>query len=135
MLYKSKHISRPIFLLLFLLGQTFSFATVSTHILDPLICPGTNFHIATVRAHILDHLNQTTNYFNDTKVKYPVNVLCQLTNHHCLKKHTQLIRFDKILCISVVTTPAGKTVTATKPLTQHCTAQYWLYNFKNANMS
>ena len=114
MLYKSSCISRPIF---------------------AVISPGANFNIATVCGHILDPLDPTTNYFNYTKVKNPVCGLCQLTNHNYPKTHTQLIRFDKICCICVVTTPAGKSVTAMKPITDLCTPQYWVYDFKDTYIS
>ena len=114
MLYESSRISRPIF---------------------GVISPGANFNIATVRGHILDPLDPNTNYFNYTKVKYPVRGLCHLTNHNCPKKHTQLIRFDKICCICVVTTPAGKSVTAMKPIPDLSTPQYWVYDFKDTYMS
>ena len=69
MLFESRHISRPIF---------------------TLISPGANFNVAIVCGHILDPLNASLNYFNNCQVKVPVDGLCQLHNHSCTKKHTQL---------------------------------------------
>jgi hypothetical protein len=50
----------------------------------------------------------------------------------CPKQHTQLIRFDKICCICLVTTPAGSVVNAMKLLPELTTAAYWVYDFKDS---
>jgi len=110
MLFESKNISRPTF---------------------ALVSPGSNFHIATVRAHILDPLNPQSNYFNDCQVKIPVDGLCQLNNHNCAKKHTQLIRFDRICQICLFTTPAGNIQNAMKLVKNLCQPTYWVYDFKD----
>ena len=111
MLYECKQISRPTF---------------------ALISPGATFNVATVRGHILDPLNPQSNYFNDCKVKIPVrDRLCQLHNHNCPKKHTQLIRFDHICQICLFTTPAGNIVNAMKLDKNFCTDTYWVYDFKD----
>jgi hypothetical protein len=92
-----------------------------------LISPGANFNIATVHAHILEQADPN-NYFNNTVFKISKGTLCNRPNHACPKQHTQLIRFDKICCICLQTTPAGSVVNAIKLV--HNTDAFWLYDFK-----
>jgi hypothetical protein len=95
-----------------------------------LVTPGANFNQATVHAHKLD-LYQRSSYMNNTKVKVPKTGLCYQTNHNCNKHHTELIRFDKVCCVCVATTPAGNLVSVMKTIPELSTNEFWVYDFKD----
>jgi hypothetical protein len=97
--------------------------------------PAANFNLATVRGHVLPSFQSHLNYFNNTKVKIPKEELCNIANHICNKLHTQLIRFDKICCVCVGTTPAGNSVQAMKIVQTDSTTDYWVYDFKDTYSS
>ena len=99
------------------------------------IQPVANFNLATVRGHVLPSFQPHLNYFNNTKVKIPKEELCNIANHICNKLHTQLIRFDKICCVCVGTTPAGNSVQAMKIVHTDSTNDFWVYDFKDTYAS
>ena len=100
-----------------------------------LIQPAASINLATVRAHVLESFQPQLNYFNNTKVKIQKQGLCNIANHNCIKKHTQLIRFDKICCVCVGTTPAGNFVNAMRLVQADTTADFWVYDFKETYAS
>ena len=61
-------------------------------------------------------------------------MLCNLVKHNCEKKHSQLIRFDRICAVCVGTTPNGTFVNAMK-FDQDATTPYHVYDFKDAYLS
>ena len=60
-------------------------------------------------------------------------MICNLLNHNCTKKHSQLIRFDRICAVCVGTTPNCNVncVNVMKLLDQESTHQYHAYDFKD----
>lgn len=100
-----------------------------------LIQPAANFNLATVRAHVLDPLHPTQNYHNNTKVKIEKNNFCNIANHNCDKRHTQLLRFDKICAVCVGRSPNGNFVQAMKLLEREGTREYHVYDFKDSYLS
>ena len=90
--------------------------------------PGANLNVATVRAFVVQPLYPNSNYFNNTEAKNHKHGLCQLANHNCPKKQSQLI----ICYICLGTTPAGNTINVMK---MPATAVYCVYNFKDMHMS
>ena len=100
-----------------------------------LIQPAANFNLATVRAHVLESLDPTLNYFNNTKVKILKNNLCNIVNHTCNQRHSQLIRFDRICAVCVGRSPNGTFVNAMKLLPKEGTHDYHVYDFKDSYMT
>ena len=100
-----------------------------------LIQPAANFNLATVRAHVLDPLHPTQNYHNNTKVKIEKNNFCNIANHNCDKRHTLLLRFDKICAVCVGRSPNGNFVQAMKLLEREGTREYHVYDFKDSYLS
>jgi hypothetical protein len=95
-----------------------------------LVTPGANFNVATVRAHKLV-LQSQANYHNNTMVKVPKpRKLCHQVNHNCPRLHTQLIRFDKVCCVCVASSPNGRLVNCMRIVQD--TTDYWVYDFKDA---
>ena len=97
-----------------------------------IVQPEATFNLATVRAHVLESLQPNSNYFNNTKVKVPKNMICNIVNHNCNKLHSQLIRFDRICGVCVGTTANGTFANAMKLLQEEGTHQYHVYNFKDS---
>ena len=97
-----------------------------------IVQPGATFNLATVRAHVLESLQPNFNYFNNTKVKVPKNMICNIVNHNCNKLHSQLIRFDRICGVCVGTTANGTFANAMKLLQEEGTHQYHVYDFKDS---
>lgn len=96
-----------------------------------MVTPGANFNVATVHAHKLE-LYEPDNYHNNTKVKVPKKKkLCYRPNHNCDKLHTQLIRFDKVCCVCVSETPAGRKVSTMRLLEDIQSPDFWVYDFKD----
>jgi hypothetical protein len=94
-----------------------------------LISPGAFFHPVSVRGHKLE-LFEPSNYPNNTRFKIPKGNFCNIVNHNCRKRHTQLIRFDKICFVGVVTTQAGTMVNVMRSIKELQTNNYWVYDFK-----
>ena len=54
-------------------------------------------------------------------------------NRFCNKKHSQLIRFDRICAVCVGRSPNGNFVTTTKLFDKEGTQEYHVYNFKDSS--
>ena len=92
-----------------------------------LISPGAHFHPVSVRGHKLE-MHEPKNYWNNTKFIIPRGDFCNIVNHHCRKRHTRLIRFDRICFVGVATTPAGTYVNVMKSIEK--IGNTYVYDFK-----